>query len=461
MQNKTNETEESTSSIKPGIKNYFHNLFDIRGDMMSYEEIDEMMEENTVIHGSNMWILMLAILIASIGLNVNSTAVIIGAMLISPLMSGILTMGYSLAVRDLSMLKKALGRFGTQVLISLITSTVYFLISPLSDPTAEMIARTSPTIWDVLIALFGGIAGIIGNTRQKKGNVIPGVAIATALMPPLCTVGYGIATWQLRFIFGAFYLFIINTLFIALSAALVTVLLRVPHHRSLSPKKQKKINRIIVAITVITVIPSVLIGAYTVHTSVMEHNIKNYLSSEFVFSDTQLVQSSTDTQSKTITVSLVDTPISDEAIDILERELKNYKLDGYSLNVTQNTLMAADDGENTDKITIAVQENTITELQKQLEEQRRQMREQQQRLYELEDTVAAKTDFSAMADKAELVFTDLTGCTCGMIADEDGECIVMAAYTERELTDSEKETIENWLKAESGLDRAMLWIHSN
>ena len=260
-------------------KAYFRELLDIRGDMMGYEEIDAMMLENTAIHGSNMWILMLAIFIASIGLNVNSTAVIIGAMLISPLMSGILTLGYSLAVKDLALMRRSLASFGTQVAISLIASTLYFLLTPLQEPTAEMIARTSPTIWDVLIALFGGLAGMIGNTRQKKGNVIPGVAIATALMPPLCTAGYGLATLQPRFLLGAFYLFAINTLFIALSAALVTVLLRVPAHREISPQRQKKINRIILAITIITVIPSILIGGMTVYNSVMDSNIERYLKS--------------------------------------------------------------------------------------------------------------------------------------------------------------------------------------
>lgn len=195
IQDNINEQKQGKMN---SLKRFLINLFDIRGDMMSYEDIDAMMEENTDIHGSNMWILMMAIMIASIGLNVNSTAVIIGAMLISPLMSGILTMGYSLAVRDLKLMRRALLSFGVQMVISLITSSIYFSISPLGEPTAEMIARTSPTIWDVLIALFGGIARIIGNTRQKKSNVIPGVAIATALMPPLCTAGYSIATMQAR-----------------------------------------------------------------------------------------------------------------------------------------------------------------------------------------------------------------------------------------------------------------------
>ena len=164
MEHKEPEIIEKSRS---GIRKYLYDVFNIRDDMMSYEEIDAMMEENTVIHGANMWILMMAALIASIGLNVNSTAVIIGAMLISPLMSGIITMGFSLAVRDFSLFKKSLIRFGTQVAISLAASTLYFVISPLETPTSEMIARTSPTLWDVLIALFGGIAGMIGNTRKK------------------------------------------------------------------------------------------------------------------------------------------------------------------------------------------------------------------------------------------------------------------------------------------------------
>lgn len=151
MEHKESEIIEKSRS---GIRKYLYDVFNIRDDMMSYEEIDAMMEENTVIHGANMWILMMAALIASIGLNVNSTAVIIGAMLISPLMSGIITMGFSLAVRDFSLFKKSLIRFGTQVAISLAASTLYFVISPLETPTSEMIARTSPTLWDVLIALL-------------------------------------------------------------------------------------------------------------------------------------------------------------------------------------------------------------------------------------------------------------------------------------------------------------------
>lgn len=448
------EKEEDKPTVLKSIKNYLQNIFDIRGDMMSYEEINAMMEENTIIHGSNMWILMMAILIASIGLNVNSTAVIIGAMLISPLMSGILTMGYALAIRDLHMLRKALGRFGTQVVISLIVSTIYFALSPLAAPTSEMVARTSPTIWDVLIALFGGIAGIIGNTRQKKGNVIPGVAIATALMPPLCTVGYGIANGEPQFIFGAFYLFLINTLFIALSATLVTVILKVPVHKEISLQKQKKINRMVGIITVVTVIPSIFVGGYTVYKTVQEQNIQSYLINEFVFENTQMVQSSTDIQGRIISVSLVGTPISEDTISRLEHELVKYDLKNYSLHITQNSVSSVLDSDNTDKITIAMQENAISELQAQLTEKGKM-------LEELENDVFSKIAWESISKKAENIFPNLTECSCGVMFDADGEYVLLSAMTEEQLEQGEIQIIENWLTSETGFERVELLLQSD
>lgn len=446
------EEKEKTGRAKA----YFRELLDIRGDMMGYEEIDAMMLENTAIHGSNMWILMLAIFIASIGLNVNSTAVIIGAMLISPLMSGILTLGYSLAVKDLALMRRSLASFGTQVAISLIASTLYFLLTPLQEPTAEMIARTSPTIWDVLIALFGGIAGMIGNTRQKKGNVIPGVAIATALMPPLCTAGYGIATLQPRFLLGAFYLFAINTLFIALSAALVTVLLRVPAHREISPRRQKKINRIIVSITVITVIPSILIGGMTVYNSVMDSNIERYLKSEFVFSDTQLVQSSTDKMEKKISVSLVGQPVSQEAIAMLQKELANYGLEGYTLHVTQNSVSS--DPENSDRVTIALQENAISALQEKLEEKERELDAANRQLEEMRSSPDPADKLQALSAAAPRIFTKLEACSVGYMSDSEGEFILLTASASEPMSAGEIETLENWLRTETGLDRVTVYI---
>lgn len=441
-----NKDYEFTNREKSRLRRYLHRIFDIRADMMTYEEIAEMMEENTIIQGANMWILMLAILIASIGLNVNSTAVIIGAMLISPLMSGILTMGYALAVRDLTMMKKAMGRFTTQVVISLIVSSLYFLITPLDIPTNEMIARTSPTLWDVSIALFGGIAGMIGNTRNKKGNVVPGVAIATALMPPLCTAGYGLATWQPRFLLGAFYLFAINTLFIMLSSALVTYLLRVPVKQHLDQKKQKKINYMVALITIVTVLPSILIGSATVYNSVMERNIAEYLNNEFVFEDTQMVQNNTDSLNHVISVSLVGAPVSDEVLERLEQSLKNYNITGYKLRVTQNQIQAIET-DNTDVITIAVQEKSIQDLQAKLDEQQKLLDTYEQAEEEI-------IDFKQLAENAASIFTKLSDCACGMMSDTNGNYILLTATIEEPLTEEEEQTITNWLKTESKLENA-------
>lgn len=444
----------SLVTIKENLMLQLKKLFNIREDMISRAEIDEMMEENTVIHGSNMWILIMAILIASIGLYANSVAVIIGAMLISPLMNGILTMGYSLAVRDLDMLLHAFRRFSTQVIISIIASTLFFWLAPLEDPTAEMIARTSPTFWDVLIALFGGVAGVIGNTRRKKGNVIPGVAIATALMPPVCTVGYGIATLQPRFILGAFYLFLINTLLIGLSACIITGILGVPPRVHMDEIRQKKINRIVALITALVVIPSILTGAHTIYTTHIENQIEAYLETEFVFSDTQLVRSNVNNETKTISVALVGTTISDETIDVLRGQLAGYGLDGYTLRVTQNSVLIDldDEDDDADKTTIAIQENTITELKTELEEK-------QSRLDELEASIAAQVDFKELSVKAEQVFAEyFTDCSCGVIADNDGEYVAIIARAARELTEDEIALVVNWAQVETGIERADLWI---
>ena len=438
----------SLDSKQSGIRTYFHSLFDVKADMMCYDELQEMMEGNTVISGSNMWILIMAILIASIGLNMNSTAVIIGAMLISPLMSGILTMGYSLATSDLTMLRKAFTSFGTQVVISLIASTVYFSLTPLKVPTSEMIARTSPTLWDVLIALLGGIAGAIGNTRREKGNVIPGVAIATALMPPLCTAGYGLATMQPRFIFGAFYLFCINTLFIMLSTAFVTKLMGIPSRKSENWTRQKKVKRLITIITVLTVIPSVLIGSFQVYQTVMEQSCSNYLRDTFTFSDTQVVKSELDMRNHRVSVSLVGSRIPQDVIDRLEELLPRYNLENYTLHVTQNNISQAD---NSDAVTIALQEKTIQDLQAQLDAKQAQFDS-------METLLAGQIDYRKISQKAEQIFSKLSDCSCGVISSESGDYVLLCASAREPLLPDEERTIENWLLTETNLSRAELRI---
>ena len=199
------------------VKDFFRSLVSL-SDYVDLEGASASIRKNIYFKGPTVFILACAIIIASVGLNVNSIPVIIGAMLISPVMAPILGFGFSLGVQDMQLLKDSLRNFAVMVVISILASAIYFLLSPLNlEHPTELLARTNPTIYDVLIALFGGFAGILENSRKEKGTVLSGVAIATALMPPLCTVGYGISIGNLSYILGAFYLFMINSIFIALA----------------------------------------------------------------------------------------------------------------------------------------------------------------------------------------------------------------------------------------------------
>ncbi|MEA4809859.1 TIGR00341 family protein, partial [Macellibacteroides fermentans] len=203
------------------LADFFVRNFDVRQDKEDELETIDTISKGIEFKGTNLWVLIFATFIASLGLNTNSTAVIIGAMLISPLMGPIMGFGVGLGISDFDMIKRSFRNFATATIFSVITSSFYFMISPISEAQSELLARTQPTVYDVLIAFFGGLAGIIASSTKSKGNVIPGVAIATALMPPLCTAGYGIATGNLYYFFGAFYLFFINTVFISVATYLV------------------------------------------------------------------------------------------------------------------------------------------------------------------------------------------------------------------------------------------------
>ena len=209
-------------------KTVFVRMVDGRQEKENEMETIESIQKGVEVKGTNLWVLIFAIFVASLGLNTNSTAVIIGAMLISPLMGPIMGFGLGLGISDFELIKRAFRNFATATIFSVITSTLFFLISPISEAQSELLARTQPTVYDVLIAFFGGLAGIVASSTKSKGNVIPGVAIATALMPPLCTAGFGLASGNLYYFFGAFYLYFINTVFISLATFLVVRLLKYP-----------------------------------------------------------------------------------------------------------------------------------------------------------------------------------------------------------------------------------------
>ena len=250
-----NKIKQQNETIKEKIRK----AFSLKEDSASHEEIRARLLDGGQVTGTNMCVLICAMVIASVGLNVSSTAVIIGAMLISPIMGSILASAYGNVSADYPLLRNHMVGFGLQIAISVTAATIYFLLSPVKEPTAELLARTSPTFFDVLIAFFGGIAGIIGQTRLDKTNtVIPGVAIATALMPPLCTCGYAIANGRVDMLLGAGYLFILNAYFIFLSASIILSILKIPKTRELTEKEWRRHRFRMVRNTIIIAIPSII-----------------------------------------------------------------------------------------------------------------------------------------------------------------------------------------------------------
>lgn len=311
-------------------------LFNLREDKAFDRDIDKTLRAGAEIHGTNLWVLIFAIFMASLGLNVNSTAVIIGAMLISPLMGPIMGIGYGVGIYDFSLIRKSFRHLTIAVVISLVTSTIYFSLSPLTHAQSELLARTTPTIWDVLIAFVGGLAGIIGVTRQEKTNIIPGVAIATALMPPLCTAGYGLATSNWAYFGGALYLFMINSVFIALSSIIIIRFLKVEQHRFVDEKIAKKIKNYAYLIAFLTITPSIYLAYILVHEEIFKANaslfIKKHISSDHIY----VAKENFDAKNKIIEVTVIGDFISDQEINSLNYKLAQEKLAGGKLLIYQH-----------------------------------------------------------------------------------------------------------------------------
>lgn len=291
--------------------------------------------------GVNVWILAFAVIIASVGLNVNSTAVIIGAMLISPLMGPINGVGLAIGISDSDLLRKSLKNFAIMVFISILASFTYFLVSPLSDAQSELLARTRPSIFDVLIAFFGGMAGIIALSRkQQPFTVISGVAIATALMPPLCTAGYGLASGQFSYFLGASYLFFINSFFIALATFIMVRFLHFPHKKYVDANRQRFVQRSITLFSVIMIVPSVFLSIDVIReTSFNNQAIKyiNDIQESTMFENIQVLSSSREYQRKerTITMSLIGRELKQKEINYLKEQLLKYGLKKTNLIVKQ------------------------------------------------------------------------------------------------------------------------------
>ncbi len=348
MEENTNQPipnkEEVTESVKRDAKGLFasinkflRELLNIRAETDKDQTIEDV-KNDIPFKGHNAWILIFSVFVASIGLNVSSTAVVIGAMLISPLMGPIVGVGLSIAINDIDTLRRSLVNLGVMVGLSVLAATLYFWASPLTELTPELEARTAPTILDVLVAVFGGLALIVA--KSKKGtmpNAIAGVAIATALMPPLCTVGYGIAEWQPDYALGALYLFSINAIFIALSTFIIAKLLRFPMLRYANSAKRKRTAQLASLLAVLVMIPASWTFYVTLQESNAEHDYKIFLENEIEANENLYLRKDFYNYNEKTIKLYFDGEIPDAIVSDLKNEIKKYDdLDDFELSVNGN-----------------------------------------------------------------------------------------------------------------------------
>jgi uncharacterized hydrophobic protein (TIGR00271 family) len=325
----------TTKDLLIHIKQFLKTRFSLHRDKEDEDDIVESIRRGIEFRGINVWVLVFAIFLASIGLNVNSTAVIIGAMLISPLMGPIMGIGLGLGIFDFDLVKSAAKNLAIMVSVSLIASTLYFLLSPLSTAQSELLARTHPTIWDVLIASFGGLAGIVAGSSKEKGTVIPGVAIATALMPPLCAAGFGLASGNTYFFLGAFYLFFINAVFISVSAFVVVRLLKFSKHTYLDKQRERRMKKVISIIVLITIIPSIIIAYFTVQKILFEQRAEEFIKKEFHFDKTLVLSQRIDYENDQIDLVLIGAIVPGDTIAYRKSKAAAYNLNEETVHITQ------------------------------------------------------------------------------------------------------------------------------
>ncbi len=297
--------------------------------LLKSDIIDKHVRQNLNLSWLNFAVLFCATIIASIGLNMDSVAIVIGAMLISPIMDPIIGMGYGVGIRDTKLLRKAVMVYLIEVIVGLIAATIYFSLSPIKDASEQIIARTQPAIWDVLVALFGGVAGIIGSAKKDPGNILPGVAIATALIPPLSTVGYGLSQFKWSIVFSAGYLFLINTFFIALATMLGTLVFNLKQHRASGIPIKNQVLIIIAAI--IITIPSLISASTLVKKTYNETQLTSFIDNEIP----GLYVVNKQFEDKKIKLVVIGDDLNKSEISSLDNRLSDYQLGDYKLQFQQ------------------------------------------------------------------------------------------------------------------------------
>ena len=453
-ENRTDDTQKvkrSFSAWLGELREFMKGRFSLDEDKAQRDEVVASVSKGVEFRGVNLWVLIFATMIASLGLNVNSAAVIIGAMLISPIMGPIMGVGLALGINDFELLKKSLRNLALMFIVAIITSTVYFFISPLSSNSSELLARTVPTTYDVLIALFGGLAGIVAQTRQDRtSTVIPGVAIATALIPPLCTAGFGLATGQFRFFIGAFYLFFINSVFIALATYAMVRFLQYEKKVFIDKVRERTVKRLMMVITLVTFIPSVVIGFHMVRVSLFEAVADKYVSQVFNFPHTRVIECNKHYAQGKNPSQIEGEPLGEEVIENARTQMRNFGLEEAELVVRQ--------ANTEDKVDVVSLQKSYQEL---LEEKNRRIGEMSSQLKRYRVTNVEVNDISrevgAMMDNIGAI--SLTKGITFDVEGTPGDTTLVCVVTPRDSAlPVDRETLIRWLRIRTKVENVKLFV---
>ncbi len=433
------------------IKSVF-NFLRLSHEKEDSQLIHDSIEKGIVFRGTNFWILIFAIFIASVGLNMNSPAVVIGAMLISPLMGPITGIGYSIATYNFDLFKRSIKNYGFAVLGGLAASTIYFLITPIQTEHSELLARTSPSIYDVFIAMFGGLAGIVAISSKNKGNVIPGVAIATALMPPLCTAGYGISIGNASYFMGAMYLFLINTVFIALSAMLVSQLLKLPKRSFLLSREIKNTNILVGFVILLTVIPSVYLGLTLVKKEKFMKTAEQYVSEISDWEGNYLLKDIVNGDLRTIKLVYVGNEIDNKSQGRLREKAHDMGLTDTKISIEQGFQSGSVESDRDNQ-------KQIERLQSEVMNVRETIKLSEKKLDSL---VIKPTIGKEILKEISAIHPEITGCSFTQSpyyskSSTEDQLIPNVFFTLNEdLPLTDKEGVERWLEEKLKCDQVIL-----
>lgn len=453
-------------SSRPDLLSRFSKMirerFSLEEDKEDETDVIQAISRGIEFRGINLWTLIFAIFIASIGLNINSPAVITGAFLISPLMGPIMGIGLGVGINDLTMIQRALKNLGLAVFISLLTSTLYFFVSPLHLAQSELLARTSPTVWDALVAFLGGLAGIVaGSRREKVSNVIPGVAIATALMPPLCTAGYGLATGNLYYFAGAFYLFLINAICISIATFLIVRFLGYHQKQYPTPEVEQRVRHTIWFAVVIVVVPSSYLGYQIVRKTIFEESAKRFVATECNFQYRQVIQYAArfNRRQSTLELSLVGEPLPKDSINLLRSKMPAYGLGNANLIVKQGSFKDTEIDVDALKNTVTDQvikysQSSIARKDHIIDSLRRYIDLTQTSRLPVADL---RNELKALMPDVQ-VFTAARSLVLNATSNKPDTVMLVYARFSRRHTAGEKQRIERWLQSRTKSKKIKLLV---